>query len=795
MRPFRILYIDDTVYDAVYSRRDTILSASPEEPQRILRKISEIAAKKAGAIECFLARDLSFEKRSVLTIHSDGSQWEMSHLWALDVLILDLKGTGPLREEWQLKPGELAGATEAEIESLNEDFPGAAFYLKNRDRLRACQLIVIFSQADGSGADPVIKNHLDIHCSPATVPATVKYPITRDSISKISGIIEVKYKAFSDGYTQLDQHGSIEWAASHDLPVLIVGETGTGKEMLARSIHERWVQEKVRTRTGQRKHDYGFTIVNCASLSPELARSELFGHVRGAFTGATSHNLGAILEACGLRRLGLRRRRKGNASSNDVGAEIKEFTELVQSLDKANAAATEEERVRILAREVLYRLNQYVNGNRLFKDIEAFYRQLQRAAGDPEDSITDYERKVEEANGELVDVEFDMIRFKEEGPFGTLFLDEFGDLAPEVQTLLLRYLEDKTKEVQPLGYPGRFSGANARIIAATSDPRIAGFVNEKLSGHRSRSEYSRPIREDLIFRIKGQVIRAEAVTPENVEACVRHFTERSNEKWENEAVARLIGKVRMLLDLIATRERSREALDGNESGALAGEPIPAFGHRREIDRFVSLASEYVRTADERGLRTIGNSVTADIVERLWRNSHIQQWEIAADPSVDIPSSPDSGSSAAEARRKDAMARERQLRSVISELAAEMGIKLNADGIIKSSVIKGIANELQVQFLSKFAADGIGDTAEATLALERQSTFHEFRGLIEARIGADKTAELFQPALRLLDFRKLVFDCADLSTIVFGVKPGAHRHWFKGLLSESPRGQRVSSVPS
>ena len=77
----------------------------------------------------------------------------------------------------------------------------------------------------------------------------------------------------------------IERAAKSDIPVLVQGETGTGKELAARAIHYN------STRKDQR-----FLSQNCATLSPELLQSELFGHKKGAFTGATEDHTG-IFEA------------------------------------------------------------------------------------------------------------------------------------------------------------------------------------------------------------------------------------------------------------------------------------------------------------------------------------------------------------------------------------------------------------------------------------------------------------------------------------------------------------------
>ena len=77
----------------------------------------------------------------------------------------------------------------------------------------------------------------------------------------------------------------IEKVSQHEYPVLILGESGTGKEMVARSIHF----------SGPRR-DRTFAPVDCSSLVPTLIESELFGYVKGAFTGAIQAKQG-LLEA------------------------------------------------------------------------------------------------------------------------------------------------------------------------------------------------------------------------------------------------------------------------------------------------------------------------------------------------------------------------------------------------------------------------------------------------------------------------------------------------------------------
>ncbi len=81
---------------------------------------------------------------------------------------------------------------------------------------------------------------------------------------------------------------SLQVASATDVTILLLGESGTGKEQLARFIHD-----------NSARRNGPFVAINCAALPEQLAESELFGHRKGAFTGAVADNPGRIAAAAG----------------------------------------------------------------------------------------------------------------------------------------------------------------------------------------------------------------------------------------------------------------------------------------------------------------------------------------------------------------------------------------------------------------------------------------------------------------------------------------------------------------
>ena len=105
--------------------------------------------------------------------------------------------------------------------------------------------------------------------------------LRKEKLGAGSGII-----GESEVMKKLEQ--KIRMAADSDLPVLILGETGTGKELVARRIHQ-----------CSRRAENRFAALNCAAINDSLVESEFFGHVKGAFTGAMEAREGKFKQAHG----------------------------------------------------------------------------------------------------------------------------------------------------------------------------------------------------------------------------------------------------------------------------------------------------------------------------------------------------------------------------------------------------------------------------------------------------------------------------------------------------------------
>jgi two-component system response regulator HydG len=119
--------------------------------------------------------------------------------------------------------------------------------------------------------------------NPDELLMVVQQALKKEKASDAASVIRSAQPTFVEGKSELSKqlHTFIHLVAPTNMSVLIEGESGTGKENVARKIHELSPRAK-----------QAFVAVDCGALSKELAGSELFGHVKGSFTGAVLDKMG-----------------------------------------------------------------------------------------------------------------------------------------------------------------------------------------------------------------------------------------------------------------------------------------------------------------------------------------------------------------------------------------------------------------------------------------------------------------------------------------------------------------------
>lgn len=177
------------------------------------------------------------------------------------------------------------------------DANGVELVPKLKERLPLCEIIVLTAygtiqdgvQAIKSGAfDYITKGDEDNKIIPLVQKAMEKAQL-RERIEQLENRISEKFSfdkiIGADGLLK-DAVNMARRVSLTDAPVLLIGETGTGKEIFAQSIHN----------SGQRKNN-AFVAVNCSAFAKELLESEMFGYKAGAFTGAVKNKKGLFEEA------------------------------------------------------------------------------------------------------------------------------------------------------------------------------------------------------------------------------------------------------------------------------------------------------------------------------------------------------------------------------------------------------------------------------------------------------------------------------------------------------------------
>jgi len=187
-----------------------------------------------------------------------------------DVVVTDIRMPGA--DGFELLAAVKARAPETEVVMMTG-------YATVADAVRAMR----------AGAFDYLEKPFDPDAAQGVIERALEHKRLADAARAAAGPAAPGFHNLVGGSARMrEAYGLLEKAAGLDITVLLLGETGTGKELAARAVHYHSARRERR-----------FVPVNCGALPGELVESELFGHVRGAFTGAAAARPGLFEEANG----------------------------------------------------------------------------------------------------------------------------------------------------------------------------------------------------------------------------------------------------------------------------------------------------------------------------------------------------------------------------------------------------------------------------------------------------------------------------------------------------------------
>ncbi len=194
---------------------------------------------------------------------------------------------------WEMvKSGGGYGVVLADLRMPELD--GLALFAKMREAGVASEMIIITGSASVDSAVAAMRegayDYLEKPLNVARLKALLPKALEAYRVKQANRTLEEKLKnltRFGDLIGQSEEmqsiYGTIEAAAPSNASMLIVGESGTGKELVARAIHDK-----------SNRHKGPFIAINCAAFPREILENELFGHEKGAFTGAINEKAGCF---------------------------------------------------------------------------------------------------------------------------------------------------------------------------------------------------------------------------------------------------------------------------------------------------------------------------------------------------------------------------------------------------------------------------------------------------------------------------------------------------------------------
>jgi DNA-binding NtrC family response regulator len=223
--------------------------------------------------ECALVRDaLSQAGFDATSVQNPGRALELLATRPFDVVLTDLNMPGMNGTELCRRVSETAPHVPVVLATAFGSIDSAV------DAMRA-------------GAYDFLTKPFDVDAVALVLHRAVEHRALKCEVDALRRVVDTSPRyggLLGNSQAMRDVYGIIERVADNDAPVLITGESGTGKELVAREIHLRGRQAKSR-----------FVAVNCAAMPEALLESELFGHVRGAFTDAHTAREGLLVAASG----------------------------------------------------------------------------------------------------------------------------------------------------------------------------------------------------------------------------------------------------------------------------------------------------------------------------------------------------------------------------------------------------------------------------------------------------------------------------------------------------------------
>jgi two-component system nitrogen regulation response regulator GlnG len=296
--------------------------------------------------------------------------------------------------------------------------------------------------------------------------------------------------------------------AGRDVPVLITGESGTGKELVARAIH-----------ASSHRAEGPFVAVNTAAIPRELLESEMFGHEKGAFTGAVESRIGRFREASGgtlfLDEIG------------DMSLELQaKLLRVLQSGEVVPVGARRTERVDVRTLAATHRdLDELVRENRFREDL--VYRLRERADDIPVLAEHFVGRYAEElATGP---------RWLSDAALGALVDYDWPGNVRELENSVKRALVLSTGEVLTPEDFAFLRGAREASASHDATEDLPALVRETVSAELERDpnevyrrvleRVERPLLETVLKRTGGNQIRAAALLGINRNTLRKKITE------------------------------------------------------------------------------------------------------------------------------------------------------------------------------------------------------------------------------------------------------------------------------